>query len=58
MSPAVSEWLNLFLRWFHVVVPSNGTSALTDFDHALTLRQVSWLYVGDVVRQVSDIAFV
>jgi len=46
------------LRWFHVVVPANGTSALTDFDHALTLRQVSWLYVGDVVRQASDITFI
>lgn len=45
------------LRWFHVVVPADGTSALTDFDHALTLRQVSWLYVGDVVRQSSDITF-
>lgn len=46
------------LRWFHVVVPANGVSALTDFDLALTLRQVSWLYVGEVVRQQSDIRFV
>jgi nicotinamidase-related amidase len=46
------------LRWFHVVVPANGVSALTDFDQALTLRQVSWLYVGDVVRNSSDIRFV
>ena len=46
------------LRWFHVVVPANGVSALTDFDQALTLRQVSWLYVGDVVRTVADIQFV
>ncbi len=46
------------LRWFHVVVPANGVSALTDFDLALTLRQVSWLYVGDVVRQQTDIRFV
>lgn len=46
------------LRWFHVVVPANGVSALTDFDQALTLRQVSWLYVGDVVRTVADIRFV
>ncbi|MEZ4733559.1 MAG: isochorismatase family cysteine hydrolase [Caldilineaceae bacterium] len=46
------------LRWFHVVVPANGISALTDFDQALTLRQVSWLYVGDVVRTVGDIQFV
>lgn len=46
------------LRWFHVVVPADGVSALTDFDQALTLRQVSWLYVGDVVRSVADIRFV
>ncbi len=45
------------LRWFHVVVPANGISALTDFDQALTLRQVSWLYVGDVVRSIADIQF-
>lgn len=45
------------LRWFHVVVPANGISALTPFDQALTLRQVSWLYVGDVVRGVEHIAF-
>lgn len=45
------------LRWFHVVVPANGISALNDFDQALTLRQVSWLYVGDVVRNTADIQF-
>lgn len=43
------------LRWFHVVVPASGISALNDFDQALTLRQVSWLYVGDVVRSTADI---
>ena len=46
------------LRWFHVVVPADGVSALTDFDQALTLRQVSWLYVGDVVRSITDLRFV
>lgn len=45
------------LRWFHVVVPVDGVSALTEFDLALTLRQVSWLYVGDVVRATADIRF-
>jgi hypothetical protein len=39
-------------------VPANGVSALTDFDQALTLRQVSWLSVGDVVREVAEIRFV
>ena len=45
------------LRWFHVVAPANGMSALTDFDQALTLRQISWLYTGSVVRDVEHIHF-
>ena len=45
------------LRWFHIVVPADGISALTEFDQALTLRQVSSLYAGDVVKSVVDIGF-
>jgi nicotinamidase-related amidase len=45
------------LRWYHVVIPANGISAMTDFDQALTLRQVSYLYAGDVVKDVSQISF-
>jgi nicotinamidase-related amidase len=45
------------LRWFHVVVPADGISALTEFDQALTLRQVSSLYSGDVVKATGDIRF-
>ena len=45
------------LRWFHVVVPADGISALTEFDQALTLRQVSSLYSGDVVKRTDDIRF-
>jgi nicotinamidase-related amidase len=45
------------LRWFHVVVPADGTSALTEFDQAVALRQVSWLYTGTVTRGVDDIEF-
>jgi nicotinamidase-related amidase len=45
------------LRWFHVVIPANGISALTEFDQALTLRQVSSLYSGDVVRSIDNIRF-
>jgi nicotinamidase-related amidase len=45
------------LRWYHVVLPADGISALTDFDQALTLRQVSWLYAGSVVRSVADVHF-
>lgn len=45
------------LRYYHLVVPANGISALTDFDQALTLRQVSWLYKGTIVRNATDIQF-
>jgi nicotinamidase-related amidase len=45
------------LRWFHIVVPADGISALTEFDQALALRQVSSLYAGDVVKSVKDIRF-
>ncbi len=46
------------LRWYNVIVPADGISAITEFDQALTLRQVSALYNGGVVRSVDDIEFV
>jgi nicotinamidase-related amidase len=45
------------LRWFHVVAPADGLSSLTDFDQALALRQISWLYAGHVVRHGAEIEF-
>lgn len=45
------------LRWFHVVAPIDGTSALNDFDMALTMRQISWLYTGHVVRTCAAVNF-
>jgi nicotinamidase-related amidase len=45
------------LRWYNVIVPADGTSALTEFDQALTLRQVSWLYTGQVTRAGEDVIF-
>ncbi|WP_287417463.1 isochorismatase family cysteine hydrolase [Oceanithermus sp.] len=36
------------LRWFEVVLPEDGTSALTPFDLAAALRQVSFLYQGKI----------
>jgi nicotinamidase-related amidase len=45
------------LRWYRIVMPANGISAITEFDQALTLRQVSWLYAGEVVKDVRDIRF-
>lgn len=46
------------LRWYTVVVPADGISALTEFDQALTLRQVSWLYTGSVTKSSDAISFV
>lgn len=45
------------LRWYKVVVPADGIAALTEFDQALTLRQVSWLYTGTVARSAADVVF-
>lgn len=45
------------LRWYHVVIPADGISALNEFDQAMTLRQVSTLYAGDVLKTVNDIHF-
>jgi nicotinamidase-related amidase len=45
------------LRWFNIVIPADGISALTEFDQALTLRQSSFLYGGQVVKSVQDIQF-
>ncbi len=44
-------------RWFNIVIPADGVSALTDFDQATTLRQASWLYLSKVVRSTADIHF-
>lgn len=45
------------IRWYHVVMPADGISALNEFDQALTLRQASYLYNGSVVKSVDDIHF-
>lgn len=36
------------LRWFHIVVPKDCLSALTDFDMEATLRQIHFLYRGTI----------
>ncbi|WP_117237908.1 nicotinamidase [Thermus sediminis] len=38
------------LRWYGVVLPEDGVSALTPFDLQATLRQVTFLYQGQVTR--------
>lgn len=45
------------LRFKRVIVPADGVGALTDFGQAMTLRLVSWLYKGSVVRSTEGIAF-
>jgi nicotinamidase-related amidase len=45
------------LRWYKIVVPMDAISALTEFDYYLTLRQVSWLYNGIIVRNSDTIEF-
>jgi len=46
------------LRFFRVILPADGVGALTDFGQAMTLRLVSWLYPGGVVRSTEDVVFV
>ena len=46
------------LRWYKVVVPADGISALNEFDFYLTLRQISFLYRGVIVEKASGIEFV
>jgi nicotinamidase-related amidase len=45
------------LRWYQVVVPADGVSAVTEFGQVLTLRQVSGLYAGTVVGSTSDVFY-
>lgn len=45
------------LRWFRIVVPADGISSMTEFDQALTLRQVTMLYGGQVVKSTGDLTF-
>lgn len=45
------------LRWFRVVIPADCISSLTEFDQALTLRQVTSLYNGVVLKSSQNIQF-
>lgn len=46
------------LRWFNIIMPANGISAINEFDQAMTLRQVSWLYSGKITRDCADIEII
>ena len=45
------------LRWYKVIVPVDGISALTEFDLHATLRQIDWLYKGIIVKSTDGITF-
>ncbi len=45
------------LRWYRVVVPLDGISALNDFDYMAALRQIDFLYRGTLVKSVDGIKF-
>jgi len=36
------------LRWYNVIMPKDGISAITEFDYYSTLRQVDFLYKGKI----------
>jgi len=45
------------LRFYNVIVPLEGLSALNEFDFHLTLRQIDFLYRGVIVEKVDQILF-
>ncbi len=46
------------LRWYNVVVPMDGVSALSEEDYHFALHQIDFLYRGAVVRGVEGVKFV
>jgi len=38
------------IRWYHVILPIDAISAITEFDLQLTIRQVGWLFRGTITR--------
>ncbi len=45
------------LRWYDLVIPADGISAITEFDQAMALRQTSFLYAGKLVKSCREIEF-
>ncbi|MEB3764649.1 MAG: cysteine hydrolase [Desulfurococcales archaeon] len=45
------------LRWYKVIVPMDGISALNEFDYHASLRQIDFLYKGIIVKSVDGIIF-
>ena len=44
------------LRWYKIIVPADGISAITEFDQALTLRQISFLFNGTILKSCKNIS--
>ncbi len=36
------------IRWYHVILPVDAVSAITEFDMQLTIRQVAFLFQGTI----------
>ena len=45
------------LRWYKVIVPVDGISALNEFDMHAALRQIDFLYKGTLVKSIDGIEF-
>ena len=43
------------LRWYNVITAADAISAMTDFDQAAALRQISFLYNGTIVEYAEQI---
>lgn len=46
------------MRWYKVIVPIDGLSALDEFDLWAALRQIDFVHKGIIVKSVDDIQFV
>lgn len=45
------------LRWYEVVIPRDGVSALDPFDLEASLRQTAFLFAGRIVASAAGISF-
>ena len=45
------------LRWYGVIACADGISAMTAFDQASALRQISMLYNGKIAASMTDVTF-
>jgi nicotinamidase-related amidase len=46
------------LRWYNVIIPMDGISALSEEDYHFTLHQVDFLYKGVIVKNYEGIILI